>query len=146
MGCSLGINCVAVSEAFLASLFSLLVAFGLLLINDWRKERKWKPKKAKLLELAVRRAEAIRIRNEGEKKNLRGEPLKDWVRRAKAAEQAMVDKATEVDDLDGHLIDWQDRPAQIAYPKIKAKEQKTYLRHLSGAIIRAEVVLSKYRV
>lgn len=137
---------VKVSEAFLGSILSLAVAFGLLLIRDYREQQRWKPKKAKLLELAVRRAEAIVIRNEGEKRNLRGSELEGWVKRAKAAEQAMVEKATEVDGLDGHLVDWQDRPAQLSHPRFMARDQKKYLNNLSGAIIRAEVVLSKYRV
>lgn len=147
-----GINWVNVSEALLAGGITLAITLIAILLRD-KQQRKRDAEKdakdeqrsrefeAKVAELGVARGAAVKIRNTGEQGSLSGKALQDWLASAKDAERKMVDRASAVSEASGSLVDWQDRPPGLPYSSIQDPAQRKMLRNLSGAIIKAEMVI-----
>ena len=155
--CSLALDCVKVTSELFAGIITLgVAAFSVWLAYQYQKERDSKRQTLedgrrrrfdrKLARLGEARGGAIEIRNFGERNNLTGKALKDWIKSAKAAEKAMIESASKVSKAVGSLVDWQDRVQVLIYPDIKDSDQQKMPQNLSGAIIKAEtVIVMSYR-
>lgn len=134
-------------ELVVSGVITLLVGMALVALNV--PVRRWanRKKQAKIDELAELRGEAIAHRNIGLHEVLHGKALTDWVSEAKGLEQALIDKAREISKGDGSLLDHQDWVADMrVFVGIPEGDQRTTLRNLSGVILRAERVLTKWRL
>lgn len=151
------IDWIAVSAQFVATSLTLVVAVIGIYIRHKLIQKREAQKAAdeqrrrqelelKLAKLGEARGEAIRIRNDGEKQNLSGARLFSWLRLMIRAERAMIAAGYDISPADGNIIDYQDRPPGLAYRHINDAGQARGLRNLSGAIIRVEIVLNKYRL
>lgn len=141
-----GIDWVKVSENVFAGLISLAVAFLVVAFREWYRSRRRKALEPKFVELGELRGAAIRIRNDGENQSFSGKALADWLARAQEVEQALIDKAREIAAVFGLLLEWQDRVPTSWYPNIRSPQQRQLLQNLSGAILRAEAILTKYEL
>jgi len=158
MSCPLkGIDCVKVTSELFAGLITLsIAAFSVWASHRYQQKRdreradveaaERQELERRLAALGVARGAAVRIRNEGEKRSLQGVELFAWLRSMLQAEQAMIDRANEVSDAVGSLVDWQDRTPGLPYTHIQDAGQRRALNNLSGAIARAEtVIVMSYR-
>jgi hypothetical protein len=153
---SCGIQLSGVLEQLISGTITLLVSLIVAFItlskrekyqrdrDDRARRREGRRRRAfqkKLAALGEARGAAVLVRNEGERATLTGADLTRWLRSMREAENALIDRASKVSKAAGSLVDWQDRVPGLPYAHIQDAGQRRALRNLSGAIIKAEMVI-----